>query len=129
MGFIRLRRWKNRVVSFMGGVLAAKSAIKKIKHKNKAKQGKLSLQRKEVITMKKSTFAAILVFLSAAVGALVAAYMYIQRREKELDEYEQLLFSEEFNQTVPSSDEEETHEVPAPEVEEAEEIELNFDEE
>ena len=81
--------------------------------------------------MKKSTFAAILVFLSAAVGALVAAYMYIQRREKELDEYEQLLFSEEFNQTVPSMDdetEEDIHEVPAPAVEE-EEIEINLDQE
>ena len=44
--------------------------------------------------MKQSTFAAIIVFLAAATGALAAAWMYIRRREKELDEYEQLLFSE-----------------------------------
>lgn len=45
--------------------------------------------------MKKSTtFVALALFLSAAVGALTAAWLYIRRREKELDEYEQLLFSE-----------------------------------
>ena len=46
--------------------------------------------------MKNSTFAAILMFLAAAVGGLVAAALYLRRREKELDEYEQLLFSEDF---------------------------------
>ena len=46
--------------------------------------------------MKNSTFAAILAFLAAAVGALVAAALYLRRREKELDEYEQLLYSEDF---------------------------------
>ena len=46
--------------------------------------------------MKNSTFAAILMFLAAAVGGLVAAALYLRRREKELDEYEQLLFSEEI---------------------------------
>lgn len=45
--------------------------------------------------MKKTgTFAAMILFLSAAVGALTAAWLYIRRREKELDEYEQLLFSD-----------------------------------
>ncbi len=45
--------------------------------------------------MKKSTtLVALALFLSAAVGALTAAWLYIRRREKELDEYEQLLFSE-----------------------------------
>lgn len=48
--------------------------------------------------MKQSTFAAVLVFLAAATGALVAAWLYIRRREKELDEYEQLLFSEDFDE-------------------------------
>ena len=48
--------------------------------------------------MKQSTFAAIIVFLAAATGALAAAWMYIRRREKELDEYEQLLFSEDFDE-------------------------------
>ena len=47
--------------------------------------------------MKNSTFAAILMFLAAAVGGLVAAALYLRRREKELDEYEQLLFSEDLS--------------------------------
>ena len=43
--------------------------------------------------MKKSTFGAILAFLFAAAGALTAAALYLRRREKELDEYERLLYS------------------------------------
>lgn len=56
--------------------------------------------------MKKSTFAAILAFIAAATGALVAAALYIRRREKELDEYEQLLFSEDFNDSIEEENEE-----------------------
>ncbi len=44
--------------------------------------------------MKKSTFGAALAFLAAAAGALTAVAIYLYRREKELDEYEQLLFSD-----------------------------------
>ena len=44
--------------------------------------------------MKKSTFGAILAFLFAAAGALTAAALYLGRREKELDEYERLLYSD-----------------------------------
>lgn len=44
--------------------------------------------------MKKSTFGAALAFLAAATGALTAAWLYLRRREKELDEYEELLFSD-----------------------------------
>ena len=44
--------------------------------------------------MKKSTFGAILAFLFAAAGALTAAALYLNRREKELDEYERLLYSD-----------------------------------
>lgn len=44
--------------------------------------------------MKKSTFGAVLAFLFAAAGALTAAALYLYRREKELDEYERLLFSD-----------------------------------
>ena len=44
--------------------------------------------------MKKSTFGAILAFLFAAAGALNAAALYLRRREKELDEYERLLYSD-----------------------------------
>ena len=46
---------------------------------------------------KKSTLVALLVFLSAVAGALAAAYFYLVKREKELDEYEQMLFSEDYD--------------------------------
>ncbi len=46
--------------------------------------------------MKKSTFGAVLAFLFAAAGALTAAAIYLYRREKELDEYERLLFNDEY---------------------------------
>ena len=65
--------------------------------------------------MKNTTFAAILMFLAAAVGALVAGALYLRRREKELDEYEQLLFSEDF-----SDDEESGDDASEPEAEEDE---------
>ena len=55
--------------------------------------------------MKNTTFAAILRFLAAAVGALVAGALYLRRREKELDEYEQLLFSEDFSDDEADEDE------------------------
>ena len=43
---------------------------------------------------------------AAAVGALTAGYLYIRRREKELDEYESLLFSEDFDEDeAPEADE------------------------
>ena len=44
-------------------------------------------------------------FLAAAVGALVAGALYLRRREKELDEYEQLLFSEDFSDDEADEDE------------------------
>ena len=43
-------------------------------------------------------------FLASAVGALTAAWLYIRRREKELDEYEQLLFSEDFDDEPASAE-------------------------
>ena len=50
--------------------------------------------------MKKSTFGAVLAFFFAAAGALTAAALYLRRREKELDEYERLLFGEDDAETV-----------------------------
>ncbi len=44
--------------------------------------------------MSKSSFGAALAFLAAASGVLTAAAIYLYRREKELDEYEELLFSD-----------------------------------
>ena len=50
--------------------------------------------------MKKTTFGAVLAFLFAAAGALTAAALYLYHREKELDEYERLLFGEDKAETV-----------------------------
>ena len=43
--------------------------------------------------MKKSCLVAVITVLAAVAGALAAVAVYLHRREKELDEYEQLLFS------------------------------------
>ena len=60
--------------------------------------------------MKKSTFAAMLAFLACAVGALTAFAIYLWKRERELAEYEQLLFEadseEEEDGTLPGAEEE-----------------------
>ena len=47
--------------------------------------------------MKKTTFGAVLAFLFAAAGALTAAALYLYHRERELDEYERLLFSDDYD--------------------------------
>ena len=47
--------------------------------------------------MQKSTFGAALAFLAAVAGVLTAVALYLYRREKELDEYEKLLFSDEYD--------------------------------
>lgn len=52
--------------------------------------------------MRKSTILAWVALFSAIAGALAAAYFYIQRREQELDEYENLLFSEDFCNETPA---------------------------
>ena len=56
------------------------------------------------IVMKKSAFVTLLVALAAVAGVLAALYFYVLRRERELDEYEQLLFSEDFNDELPEED-------------------------
>lgn len=74
------------------------------------------------IIMKKSTFGAMVVGLAAATGALAAGAIYLYRREKELDEYEKLLFSDEFNDSVPDE-----NNADAPEAEEDEpEVEVEI---
>ncbi len=45
-------------------------------------------------SMKKSYLIAVIAALAAVAGALTAVAIYLHRREKELDEYEQLLFGE-----------------------------------
>ena len=58
--------------------------------------------------MKKSTFGAVLAFLFAAAGALTAAALYLYHREKELDEYERLLFSDDYDDFGDEDDEDTT---------------------
>ena len=55
--------------------------------------------------MKKTTFGAVLAFLFAAAGALTAAALYLYHREKELDEYERLLFSDDYDDFDDEDDE------------------------
>ena len=56
--------------------------------------------------MKKSTFGAALAFLAAAAGVLTAVALYLRRREQELDEYEKLLFSDEYDEDEDAEDDE-----------------------
>lgn len=58
--------------------------------------------------MKKSIFGAVLAFLFAAAGALTAAALYLYHREKELDEYERLLFSDDYDDFDDEDDEDTT---------------------
>ena len=46
--------------------------------------------------MKKSCLVAVIAVLAAVAGALAAVALYLNRREKELDEYERLLFSDDY---------------------------------
>ena len=50
--------------------------------------------------MKKSCLIAVVAVLAAVAGALGAVAIYLRRREKELDEYERLLFGEDDAATV-----------------------------
>ena len=50
--------------------------------------------------MKKSCLVAVITVLAAVAGALAAVAVYLHRREKELDEYERLLFGEDDAATV-----------------------------
>lgn len=50
--------------------------------------------------MKKSCLIAVVAALAAVAGALAAVAVYLHRREKELDEYERLLFGDDDAVTV-----------------------------
>lgn len=54
--------------------------------------------------MKKSCLVAVIAVLAAVAGALAAVALYLNRREKELDEYERLLFGEDDAETVESEE-------------------------
>lgn len=102
MGIITSLALAKAAVHAVEKVTAAGKAVYRGKKFKKRVAHVLHPQREDVITMRKSTFIAVLVFLSAVAGALAAAYVYLQRREAELDEYEQLLFSEDFSHETPA---------------------------
>ena len=75
--------------------------------------------------MKKTTFGAVLAFLFAAAGALTAAALYLYHREKELDEYERLLFSDDYEDDDYDDEDSTTYEnIPSAPAEEKERIGL-----
>ena len=62
--------------------------------------------------MSKTTFGAVLAFLFVAAGSLTAAALYLRRREKELDEYESLLFGDDASYADDLEEEEEMVDLP-----------------
>lgn len=108
------------LVKAAGRVCRLLAAVIRFKLWEKRAHKRLHPIKEDEITMKKSTFAAILAFIAAATGALVAAALYIRRREKELDEYEQLLFSEDFNDSIEEDEDQEEDEEPEAPAESAE---------
>ena len=78
---------------------AAEISLRVSRWKNKLKH---RFDRKKECTkpMKKSCLIAVITVLAAVAGALAAVAVYLHRREKELDEYERLLFGEDDAATV-----------------------------
>ena len=78
---------------------AAEICLRFSRWKNKLKH---RFDRKKECTepMKKSCLIAVITALAAVAGALAAVAVYLHRREKELDEYERLLFGEDDAETV-----------------------------
>lgn len=107
-----LKAGKAAIAGAAGAVLLVGNAIAAARKKtNEIKSYTFGKKNKEEgILVKKSTFVALVVALAAVAGVLGALYFYVLRREKELDEYEQLLFSEDFNDELPAED---THEAAA----------------
>lgn len=89
------------VVAFAAGAAFLVNNISHAIHEKTAGIGD-RFHKKEVnnseegIFMRKSTMVTLLVAFAAIAGVLGALYVYVLRREKELDEYEKLLFSEDF---------------------------------
>lgn len=88
---------KGAVTAVPTAVFVGKAAHAKNKIKRQLDCALHHSNREDYITMKKSTFAVLVTFLAAVAGALAAMLVYIRRREAELDEYEQLLFSDDFS--------------------------------
>ena len=123
-GWCRKMKWKIKIdpgtllregLRFVSAVAGAAAVFGTQLKQELKKAGK---KKKGEFTMKKSTVVALLVFLSAVAGALAAGYCYLLKREKELDEYEQMLFSEEYGEDdLPAAEDAE-----APKAEEDEKV-------
>lgn len=102
-----------RFLALTGALLVQAAAqVSRLKNKILRQQ---SRGKKECITMKKSVFLAAIAAMAAVIGALVAIAVYLRRREKELDEYERLLFSEDFDDSDADADDAGTEAAPAAE--------------
>lgn len=83
---------------------------------------RLMRKKESAQPMKKSCLIAVVAALAAVAGALVAVAVYLRRREKELDEYERLLFGEDEAVPADVADVDDTDAAPATEaVEQADE--------
>lgn len=72
---------------------AAELAVRFTRFKHRLGQ-RFSPKKECTRPMKKSCLIAVIAVLAAVAGALIAVAVYLRRREKELDEYERLLFGE-----------------------------------
>lgn len=99
-----LQSVKNAVVAGAAGVGILVANLARFAREKASALKPPSLNKKgDTIAMKKSTLVALLIALAAVIGVLIALYLYVIRRERELDEYEQLLFSEDFGADLPES--------------------------
>ena len=78
---------------------AAEFLLRVSRWKNKLKH-RFDRKKECAEPMKKSCLIAVIATLAAIAGALAAVAVYLRRREKELDEYERLLFGEDDAETV-----------------------------
>ena len=78
---------------------AAELLLRVSRWKNKLKH-RFDRKKECAEPMKKSCLIAVVAVLAAVAGALAAVAVYLHRREKELDEYERLLFGEDDAETV-----------------------------
>lgn len=90
-------------LKMLGGLASVLGLMHKLARTKREIKKKLC-RKKESTKMKKTTLIAIVAALAAVAGALVAIAVYLRRREKELDEYEKLLFSEEFEDETPAEE-------------------------
>ena len=79
---------------------AAELLLRVSRWKNKLKHHRFDRKKECAEPMKKSCLIAVVAVLAAVAGALGAVAVYLRRREKELDEYERLLFGEDDAATV-----------------------------